>query len=549
MRYNKRVIVIKFLLANLGEYRRRFWLAFLAGFINSCASVAIPLLLATFTTTGLSHDNFVLLVVWLVVAVVVSLSMSWYIRRHGEGVAFQFPAYLRVKFFAQIEQLPMSRLAKHHSGYIMSMVGQIADRMSPILMDTFWWFAGVFVNIGLLIYFTATKSFGLTLFNLALFLTFTFVSTIMARKMTRLADGKSKQMGVFSQYFVDFMSNIVTIKRLGIRDFANKHLAERGKALNKRTQDYQNAHSNRWFILHTIYFTANFATIGYLLYEISVGALPVSLLIVFISFYGNLRTIIERVAENIITFAETRVYIKNLRDILDGDELPTGMQRPAKQWRHITVSDVAFRHAENAVVVRVPEMKISRGDRVCIYGTSGEGKTTVLNLLANYLPIEEGERAVDGIAYGDLDRAWFADESAFISQETELFNLSLRDNLMLGQNVTDKKLWQLLEDLQLADWARGLQDGLNTVIGEKGLRLSAGQKQRVNLARGILLDRSLYLLDEPTSHLDDATEKAVIAAIEKYLAGKTIVVVTHRPAIKKICGQFYEMKNHIVSPA
>jgi ABC-type multidrug transport system fused ATPase/permease subunit len=539
--------VLLFILNNLDAYKRRFWLAFLAGFTNSCASVAIPLLLATFTTTGLSHDSFVALVVWLMVAVLVSLVMSWYIRRHGEGVSFQFPAYLRVKFFAQIEQLPMSRLAKHHSGYIMSMVGQIADRISPILMDMFWWFSGIIVNVGLLIYFTATKSFGLTLFNLALFLTFTIVSTIMARKMTRLADVKSKQMGVFSQYFVDFMSNIVTIKRLGIRDFANQQLAERGNALNKRTQDYQNAHSNRWFILHTIYFTANFATIGYLLYQISVGALPVSLLIVFISFYGNLRTIIERIAENIITFAETRVYIKNLSEILEGDELPAGARRPAKQWQHITVTDVAFRHAENAVVVRVPAMNIKRGDRVCIYGTSGEGKTTVLNLLANYLPIEQGERAVDGIAYGDLDRALFADESSFISQETELFNLSLRDNLTLGQTVTDKKLWQLLEDLQLGDWARGLQDGLNTIIGEKGLRLSAGQKQRVNLARGILLDRSLYLLDEPTSHLDDATEKAVITAIEKYLGDKTIVVVTHRPAIKKICKSFYKMSGHVVT--
>jgi ATP-binding cassette subfamily C protein LapB len=78
--------------------------------------------------------------------------------------------------------------------------------------------------------------------------------------------------------------------------------------------------------------------------------------------------------------------------------------------------------------------------------------------------------------------------------------------------------------------------------------LSAGQKQRVNLARGVLLDRSLYLLDEPTSHLDEATEKAVVAAIKKYLGNKTMVIVTHRPAIKKICNKFYKMIHHTVSP-
>lgn len=542
------MLVIAFILKNLDQYARRFWLSFIAGFINSCASIAIPLLLAEFTTSGLQSHEFPVLVASLVAAVVVSLMCSWYLRRYGEALAFTFANHLRLKYFRQLEQVNLGQLAKYHTGYVLSMVGQISDRMSPIFMDTFWWFSGFVVNIGLLIYFTATKSFGLTLLNLAVFLIFVVVSTILARKMTKLADARSRQSAVFSQYFVDFMSNIATIKRLGIRDFAHKRLTQRAQDTNEQIQIFQNAHSNRWLLLHSIYFTANFATIGYLLYEISAGAVPVSLLILFISFYGNLRGIIERVAENIITFTETRVYINNLEEILAGNAPVAASKPDHKHWKRIELHDVSYRHTDNAAVIQIPHMEIPRGDAVCIYGTSGEGKTTVLNIIANYISTESGDRTVDGVVYDKLERTWFADNSAFISQETELFNLSLRDNLVLGQTVSDARLWELLEDLQLAEWVRGLEHGLKTVVGEKGLRLSAGQKQRVNLARGILLDRSLYLLDEPTSHLDEETEKAVIAAIQKYLKGKTLVVVTHRPAIKKTCNQFYKMSEHTVRP-
>jgi len=541
------VQVIRFIFRNLDEYRRLFWLSIAAGVVYSIANAAVPLLLAEFTTNGLHSNAFPVLVGWLVVAVLTSLASAWHIRRYGESLSFQLANHLRLTYFRQLEQVPMGQLAKYHTGYTLSMVNQIGDRVTPIVHDTLWWFAGLVVNVGLLIYFTATKSFGLTFLNLVLFLIFVVVSTLLARNMTRLADAKSKQNAIFSQYFVDFMSNLVTIKRLGIRDFANTRLAERELSSNEQIQVFQNAHSNRWLVLHSIYYAANFITIGYLLYEISNNTAPVSLLIVFVSFYASLRGIIERVAENIITFAETRVYINNLAEILSTNAAQNTPARAA-HWRRLTLTDIAYRHADNQAVIRIPNMTIKRGDTVCIYGTSGEGKTTVLNILANYLPAESGQRQVDTTDYKDLNRTWFADQSAFISQETELFNLSLRDNLVLGQTISDKRLWQLLEDIDLADWVRGLEKGLDTVVGEKGLRLSAGQKQRVNLARGILLDRSLYLLDEPTSHLDDATEKTVIAALEKYLHGKTIVVVTHRPAIKKICTTFYKMSKHVVLP-
>ncbi len=131
-----------------------------------------------------------------------------------------------------------------------------------------------------------------------------------------------------------------------------------------------------------------------------------------------------------------------------------------------------------------------------------------------------------------------------ISQESEMFSLSVRDNIVLGQTIPNQDIIDALREVDLYEWIGALEDGLDTLVGEKGIKLSAGQKQRINLIRGLLLDRDIYLLDEPTSHLDAETEKKVISFLQKRLHNKTAVIVSHRPAIQSICERFYEFKGH-----
>ena len=108
----------------------------------------------------------------------------------------------------------------------------------------------------------------------------------------------------------------------------------------------------------------------------------------------------------------------------------------------------------------------------------------------------------------------------------------------------ERTIRKYLDDLDLLAWVDHLELGLETIVGEKGVRLSAGQKQRVKLIRGLLLERDIYLLDEPTSHLDTATEQKVIDFLRHRLEGKTAVIVTHRPGLQQLCDQSYTFKNH-----
>lgn len=134
----------------------------------------------------------------------------------------------------------------------------------------------------------------------------------------------------------------------------------------------------------------------------------------------------------------------------------------------------------------------------------------------------------------------------FVSQEVELFDLSIRDNLCLGKEIAEEKIMQLLDEAGLMNWYKELPNGLETMVGEKGIKLSAGQKQRLNLIRGILIDKELYFFDEPTSNLDIVSEEKMISMIKKYLNNKTYVIITHRPKITELCNRHYIFEEHMM---
>mgnify|MGYP003378417358 CR=1 FL=1 len=104
----------------------------------------------------------------------------------------------------------------------------------------------------------------------------------------------------------------------------------------------------------------------------------------------------------------------------------------------------------------------------------------------------------------------------------------------------------MLKEAGLIEWYEKLPNGLETMVGERGIKLSAGQKQRLNLIRGILINKELYFFDEPTSNLDSLSEEKIINMIEKYLKDKTLVIVTHRPRLEKICDKYYVFENHMM---
>lgn len=199
--------------------------------------------------------------------------------------------------------------------------------------------------------------------------------------------------------------------------------------------------------------------------------------------------------------------------------------------RLIEMRDVSFAYGpDGPPVLRAINLSIHRGEFIGICGPTGGGKSTIVDLLAGLLQPTSGQVLVDGRPIDDYPTWWYA-ELGVVSQSIYLIDDTLRHNIAFGvpdEEIDEERLRRSVERAQLNDVVTGLEDGLETFVGERGVRLSGGQRQRVAVARALYREPSVIILDEGTSALDSATEAALVAAIDELKAGRTLISVAHR---------------------
>ena len=195
----------------------------------------------------------------------------------------------------------------------------------------------------------------------------------------------------------------------------------------------------------------------------------------------------------------------------------------------VRLRDVTFTHDGRSRSVNGVELDVPAGGFVGICGPSGAGKSTVLRLLFRFYDPDSGRVEIDGQDIAHVTQESLREALGLVPQDVVLFNDTLRSNIVYGRpDASEDEIWQVLERAHLANFVRGLPDGLETRVGERGLKLSGGEKQRVGVARAILKNPAILVLDEATSALDSQTEKEVQAALAEAARGRTTIAVAHR---------------------
>ncbi|MBQ8587236.1 MAG: ABC transporter ATP-binding protein [Oscillospiraceae bacterium] len=216
------------------------------------------------------------------------------------------------------------------------------------------------------------------------------------------------------------------------------------------------------------------------------------------------------------------------------------------QEKDIFVRDVTFTYPnKNAPVLEHVNLTIRHGQTVGIVGTTGAGKTTLVDLILGLLHPDSGS-----ICYGEQDiqldyTAWLK-HLGYIPQNIYLVDDTIRRNIALGVEddaIDEKAVWRALEDAQLADFVRSLEEGLDTVIGERGVRISGGQRQRIGIARALYYDPEILFFDEATSSLDNETESALMESVNKLGSQKTMIIVAHRLTTLRGCDKIYKVED------
>ena len=239
---------------------------------------------------------------------------------------------------------------------------------------------------------------------------------------------------------------------------------------------------------------------------------------------------------------------QNTKDDIQGSDngCTEGQMDSLNLKKEITLKDISFSYPEaEHPVLEHANMLVPIGMSVGIVGASGAGKTTAVDIMLGLLKPQEGQVLADGVDIQTAYHAWLS-HIGYIPQMIFMLDDTIRGNVAFGMDskeVDEQAVWKALEEAQLAEFVRSLPEGLDTQIGERGIRLSGGQRQRIGIARALYTDPELLIFDEATSALDNETESAIMESINALHGKKTMVIIAHRLTTIEGCDMVYRVEN------
>ncbi len=250
---------------------------------------------------------------------------------------------------------------------------------------------------------------------------------------------------------------------------------------------------------------------------------------------------LNKLLEDIEMFEEDEIKYADYRKSSSGNTVSTLTFNEKIELKNITYS---YQNSDKLILDKA-NMIISIGKSIGIIGASGSGKTTAVDILLGILLPKEGEVLVDGVNVMEHYSEWLSN-IGYIPQSIFLLDDDIKSNVAFGvkkEEQDEDRVWEALREAQLEDFVRGLKDGINTQIGERGMRLSGGQKQRIGIARALYSNPEVLVFDEATSALDSETEAAVMSSINSLHGKKTMIIIAHRLQTIKECDLVYRVKN------
>lgn len=285
-------------------------------------------------------------------------------------------------------------------------------------------------------------------------------------------------------------------------------------------------------LMHIIISVGIGGVIGYGSYLIVNGSITSGNFVSFITALVMLYSPIKGIGKNFNSVQISFLAIERVMDILDMD--PSVKDRTdAKALKQIekgiTFDDVTFEYVPGTPVLKNVSLNVRAGSTVAVVGNSGGGKTTLVNLLPRFYDVKSGAVKIDGQDIRSLTMESLRDKIAVVFQDNFLFEGTIRDNITLGkENASDKEIAEALKMAYLDDFVAGLENGVDTEIGERGALLSGGQRQRLAIARAFIKNAPIVILDEATSALDNKSEAVVQKAIDNLMQDRTVFVIAHR---------------------
>lgn len=506
----------------------------------SLIGIVYPMVTRTMLNDLIPNRNYRMIVIFgmtLLLLYAVKMMLNYFIQYVGHVMGVKMQAQMRRDMFEHLEKLPYSFYDTHETGKIMSrMTNDLMDiselaHHGPenIIIST--------ISIVASFIYLSTIDIYLTLIIFCAVPFLLLIAMLLKNKMHKAFSDSRKSVAVINAALESSISGIRVTKAFTNADKEGEKFEEGNKSFVEARSDAYNAmgqfHSGTTFVtdvFNVIVLIAgglflyngkiSFGDYSAFVVSINMFISPVMTLINFMEQYQNGVTGFERFIE--ILDEEPETDSLNAVDIGDVKG-------------HIELKDISYAYTttedgeEEKEVIDHLSLDIKQGETFALVGPSGGGKTTICHLIPHFYNVKKGTILIDGKDIHDVTMESLRRNIGIVQQDIYLFNASIKENILYGRlDATDEEVVEAAKRANIHDYIMSLEDGYNTVIGERGVRLSGGQKQRLSIARVFLKNPPILILDEATSALDNTTEILIQKSLDDLCKGRTTLVVAHR---------------------
>ena len=528
---------IRGLLELLRPYRGRVVLMFVALVAATAASLAPAPLAKTAIDDGIVPGDLGTLDL-VVVAFVVSAIVYWlatYAQTYLVGWVGQRALQdLRLRLFAHLQRMPVGFYERRQAGVLISRLTNDVQALDSLGTDSVTTLVQSSLTLIGTIVILALLDLELALMTFLIF-PLLFLGSLGFRIASADAYSRTREtIAAITGYLQETLSGIRVVRSFGQEP---RHL-RRFAPLND---------ANREANMKTVYLNASYfpavelvsalATVGILLYggyQVIDGDVTIGVLVGFIAALNGFFDPIQQLSQLYTQYQAGMAALDKIFELLDEEpsltDAPDAIDVPTPLHGEIRFEDVTFSYAPGgAPAISDIDLVVPPGQTVALVGSTGAGKSTFAKLVARFYDPTEGRVLVDGV---DLRRARsnsLRSQMGIVPQEAFLFSGTLRDNVLFGRpDAPDEDVWTALRGVGADDFVAALPEGLDTQIGERGVQLSAGQRQLVAFARALIADPRILILDEATANVDLHTEGKIETGMRRLLAGRTAIVIAHR---------------------
>lgn len=455
---------------------------------------------------------------------------------------------MRREVYGKLQRLPVNYFDQRASGDLMTRVIEDVNNVERILIDgTEQGTVAVLAVFGVtaFLFWENPILAAVALVPLPFLAAGVLSYTLTAHRRYRAQRQASAAMNAL---LMDNLQGVRQIKSFGRETHEDSRFAERADNLRKGTLQVMR--------IWAMYSPAmNFAmALGTVLVvwvggrQVIAGTLTLGQLTSFLLFLGLLYDPITKLHGLNQMLQAARAAGERVFDILDHvNERPTATRQetfPGRVWGDIQYSNVSFGYSSDRLILKGISLHAQAGEMIALVGPTGAGKSTLVNLLPAFYELSSGTITIDGRDTATIGLRSLRDQIAVVSQESFLFNGTVRENILYGKlDATEEELIAAARAANCYEFIMRLPEGFDSRVGERGVKLSVGEKQRISIARALLKNAPILILDEATASVDTATERLIQEALERLMANRTSFVIAHRLSTVRNADQILVMQH------